>query len=215
VELLAAMAVLTLLVAALFGAFNQAQKVWLTGENRVQTFQSARATLEFMARELSQAVASTNLMFYGTPTSVYFVAPLSTSATDHGDLCEVGYEFDGSSGVWKITRRFTAPTTANTTPGGAWNIYAANWNTSWDPDPVTQACLASNCVLNLGFEYFGAAGSLGSNYSGTNLPRAVQITIDVIDARSAERFRLSSAAAITNENRRTFTTVAQLPNGRR
>ena len=50
-ELLTSIAVLAIISSLLFAAFNQATKVWLQGENRVETFTQARATLDFMTKE--------------------------------------------------------------------------------------------------------------------------------------------------------------------
>src|SRR2546426_5902 len=62
-ELMASMAILGLMTVMLFAAFNQASKAWLQGENRVESFQQARAALDFMSKELSQAIVNTNVQF--------------------------------------------------------------------------------------------------------------------------------------------------------
>jgi prepilin-type N-terminal cleavage/methylation domain-containing protein len=98
-ELLAAMAVLVVMIAMLFAAFSQASRAWLQGENRVETFTQARAALDYMSKELSQAIVTTNgppgglqgLQFLGTNNSLAFIAPVNNNPGGGGDLMEVVY----------------------------------------------------------------------------------------------------------------------------
>jgi len=198
IEMLTSMAILGVLSALLFAAFNQASKAWLQGESRVETFSQARATLDFMAQELSQAIQSSNVNFHGLLNEVDFVAPLA--ATNCSDLCQVQYVYTSTPPIanpyptWMITRHFTAPTSANipavfggTT--GYWNPASPTWWTTWDPK--TDAVLASNCVLNMSFTYYDQNGNAiplpyGNGVTpNTNLPRSIFISMDVIDSRTA------------------------------
>ena len=85
VELLTSMAILGVMMGLLFSVFDQINKAWLQGENRVETFTTARAALDLMSRELAQAVATPampnvpGITFYGSTKQIYFVAPLSTA----------------------------------------------------------------------------------------------------------------------------------------
>src|SRR5437899_1219325 len=58
IELLASLAILGLIMTMLFTVFEQVNKAWLNGENRVETFTQARALLDLMSRELSEAIAT-------------------------------------------------------------------------------------------------------------------------------------------------------------
>lgn len=60
VELLAAMAVLGLLMATVFGIFNQASRAWTLAENRTENFQNARMALDMISRELEGAIVASN-----------------------------------------------------------------------------------------------------------------------------------------------------------
>lgn len=62
VELLAAMAVLGLLMATVFGIFNQASRAWTLAENRTENFQNARMALDMISRELEGAIVASNNM---------------------------------------------------------------------------------------------------------------------------------------------------------
>src|ERR1700722_18316390 len=102
-ELLAAMAVLSVMIVMLFAAFSQASRAWLQSENRVETFTQGRVSLDLLSRELSQAIATTNISFFGNATSIAFIAPISTSPNDLVDLEEVVYQWSNGS----LTRQVT------------------------------------------------------------------------------------------------------------
>jgi prepilin-type N-terminal cleavage/methylation domain-containing protein len=93
-ELLVSISILLLLSSLLFTAFNQASKAWMQAENQVDTFQGARAALDFMAKELSQAIVTTNIQFLANLNSLAFVAPVSTSTNDGADLVQVVYRLN-------------------------------------------------------------------------------------------------------------------------
>ena len=95
-ELLASIGILAILSALLFAAFNQATKAWLQGESRVETFTQARAALDYISKELSQAIVTSNITFLGKSfpdgfsDSIAFVAPVN-GGTNAVDLMEVVY----------------------------------------------------------------------------------------------------------------------------
>ncbi len=93
-ELLVSISILLLLSSLLFTAFNQASKAWMQAENQVDTFQGARAALDFMAKELLQAIVTTNIQFLANENSLAFVAPVSTSTGDGGDLVQIVYRLN-------------------------------------------------------------------------------------------------------------------------
>lgn len=236
IELMVSMAILGLIMVMLFSIFEQINKAWLKGENRVETFTQARATLDFLSRELSQAVATPKITFYGDTNKVYFIAPVNTDPANQADLCEVGYEYesvDTGSGkpTLKITRRLTLPTAANVAVNSYWDFYANPskwWNDSAEPtgsfDPNGQATLATNNVLNLRFEYLKKDGTFfpvtspyRSELNGNTLPYAVLISLDVVDSRTATQLRLvqntgTAWQTITNSTLRSFSTLVYFPN---
>lgn len=59
-EMLASIAILGILMAIIFGIFNQTSRAWLLAENRVETFQSARLVLETMSREIETMLRASN-----------------------------------------------------------------------------------------------------------------------------------------------------------
>jgi hypothetical protein len=139
-------------MAVLFSIFEQVNKAWLNGENRVETFTQARAILDLLSREVSQAVATPTITFYGKDINdIYFVAPLNTDSGGLADLCEVGYEFDPNQ--LTLRRRFTQSANA------AWDFYAnpAGWWRTFDTSK--DVILADNGILNVSFYYYDANGN--------------------------------------------------------
>jgi prepilin-type N-terminal cleavage/methylation domain-containing protein len=226
VELLTSMAILGVMLGVLFSVFDNVQKAWLQGENRVETFTQARAILDLMSRELSQAIAANGITFHGETNRVFFVAPVANNPSDQADLCQVGYEFDPNlpqlTGAWafQITRHFIEPTSAN--------VLANNWNirsTWWSTLPLTApagdnpSILATNCIVNVQFQYFNSAGNAISP-PVNQLPYAVAISMDVVDSRTVTKMRAVPSPSlfnqtwqnITNSTLRTFYTKIYLPN---
>lgn len=114
-EVLTAIAILAFITVMLASAFNQTSKAWLQSENRVETFQSARAALDFMAKELTQAIViSTNVQFLANFDSLAFIAPVSDNSNDRADLMEVVYRLS-----WK--------TSSGTDPSGIFVDNANDW----------------------------------------------------------------------------------------
>jgi prepilin-type N-terminal cleavage/methylation domain-containing protein len=227
-EILVSMAILGLIMVVLFGIFEQVNKAWLTSESRVETFTQARAILDLMSRELSQAVATQKITFRGEANKVYFIAPVNTNPANQADLCEVGYEFESTDlpgkPTLKITRRLTQPTPLNIGAGGYWDFYAnpAAWWAVTSFDPSTEAVLATNCILNLQFQYLKKDGTLfptpyQSQFHLNSLPYAIAIYVDAVDSRTAARLRLvpnvgTAWQPITNSTLRSFSTIVYLPN---
>ena len=192
VELLTSMAILGVMLGVLFSVFDNVQKAWLTGENRVETFTQARAVLDLMSRELSQAIATNGIAFHGETNRVFFVAPVSSNPSDQADLCMVGYEFDPRlplTGDWAFQFTRHCITAATTNMAANWNIYSTTW---WSSLPLTAPAgdnsfiLATNCIVNVQFQYFKSDGSTISppfNYV-SKLPYAIAISIDVVDSRT-------------------------------
>jgi prepilin-type N-terminal cleavage/methylation domain-containing protein len=231
-ELLTSMAILGVMVVMLFSVFEQINKAWLTGENRVETFTDARAVLDLMSRELSQAITTTNapnqITFYGDTHRVYFVAPVNTDPANQADLCEVGYEYvpgAAPSFYWEITRRLTVPSPANI--GTFWDFYTDP--TSWWDDtggksfPKPDGILASNTIVNLTFQYLDINGHVlatpyRSEVNGNRLPYAVVVALDAVDSRTATKLKLvggpstSAGQSILKPTLRSFTTTVYMPN---
>lgn len=227
IELLTSMVILGVMMALLFSVFDQVNKAWLEGESRVETFTQARAALDLMSRELSQAIATNTIVFHGETNRVFFVAPVSINPADQADLCQVGYGLDPVLPVntgtlaFQITRHFIAA--ASTNVAGNWNIHSSTW---WTPLPApilgdAPSALATNCILNLQFQYFDSTGTLipafGTGFTHNYLPSSITIYMDVVDSRTATKLRAvpnvgTAWQNITNSTLRSLSTTVYLPN---
>src|ERR1041384_5260506 len=167
IELMASISILGLLVFVLFAAFNQASKAWIQGENRVETFQQARAALDDMSKELTQAMASTNISFLGSLTNVAFIAPINTG-TNAVDIEEVVYVLTTNSPP-SLVRRVSAFGSADCTtfnggvcPTTAWDFYPdvalnyRNWPETFDP---TRTAVLAEHVTSIRFEFVATNGT--------------------------------------------------------
>ncbi len=114
IELLVAMAVLSLLVVMMLGLVDSATKLWRDSENRVDAYREARAALGIMSRDLRNVLATTNTNFFllnedgafakaplgaetntNSASAAFFLTALPVNAQEDGknksDICEVGY----------------------------------------------------------------------------------------------------------------------------
>jgi prepilin-type N-terminal cleavage/methylation domain-containing protein len=213
IELLTSMAILGLIMVMLFSVFEQVNKAWLNGENRVETFTQARAILDLMSRELSQAIATSKIPFHADTNTVVFVAPVNAQGDPAADLCEVGYVFNPNA--YTLTRKLTQSTHAN------WDFYGGGlWWNSFDTNK--NAVLANDTILNLTFQYLDVFGNpIPALPQDLNkLPYAVLISMGVVDSRTAAKLRLvpippnpiTAWQTITNSTLRSFSTLVYLPN---
>jgi prepilin-type N-terminal cleavage/methylation domain-containing protein len=123
VELLVSLALLTFLMLVLGSVTESASRAWRDGQNRTETFQSARTSLEIVARELSPAVVDTRMQFVLAPSTILSaagaknVAPQSPALLwmaplgENGSLRCVGYYLyrDEAKQFYRLKRIFIAP----------------------------------------------------------------------------------------------------------
>ena len=98
VEILVATAVLCLLCVMLAGIVNNTSNAWRGQEGRQEGLREATAALAVIARDVRNAVVSTNAAwFYSSPTNVAFLSCLPQNAQEPGalgDICIVGYSLE-------------------------------------------------------------------------------------------------------------------------
>jgi type II secretory pathway pseudopilin PulG len=208
VEMLAALLCLTILIVMLTTAFNQGQRGWLYGENRVVTFQEARRALDSISADLSQAFAGGTIYFHGLSSSeLRFIAPLNTSTNSVSAFCEVGYKFDATTGA--LLRQFTPPDPSYV--GTSWNI-----NGPLDANFASQTAILSNSVRTFRFDYYPPDSGTSSWPPSNALPTAIRVTLSTIDQHTAAKIKAGGdVSALTNQAERTFTTLIYLSAGKR
>lgn len=103
IEILIAMAILTIFIGSLFVVFKNSLEVWKKSEARLTVYQNARIVLEQMSREINCALVndSTGIKFVGFASGsgkksqkdeIYFTASFENSG--QYDLCTIGYWLD-------------------------------------------------------------------------------------------------------------------------
>lgn len=171
---------------------------------------------------------------------IFFVAPApSTIASANQDLTEYGYTVVYASGFgtgieqgrYCLVRHLTQSTSAS------WNITATTnwWNDAGSLTNLVTEPFVDNVVgFNLTYEQNPPAGSPSATWtSTTTLPRAVHITICVLDSKSAIAFNAvcggstvcpglntlpvgpvgnTAAQSILDQNMRVFTRTVYLRN---
>lgn len=125
VEVLVSMALLIFLMLVLVGVTEAASRAWRSGQSRTEAFQSARTSLEIMARELAPAVVDTRMQFVVAPGSILTQAGAMNVAEqspallwmaphgEDGSLHCVGYYLsrDDVRRFYRLQRIYIAPPT--------------------------------------------------------------------------------------------------------
>jgi prepilin-type N-terminal cleavage/methylation domain-containing protein len=103
IEILVAVAVLSMVVILLFGLVESATRLWRDNENRVDAFREARAALAVISSDLRSTTPGTNYFSLtnigaaaagANSNGLYFlarVAPTAQGGGNKSDLCAIGY----------------------------------------------------------------------------------------------------------------------------
>jgi prepilin-type N-terminal cleavage/methylation domain-containing protein len=236
-ELLTSMTLLLIMVGFLAVAFNAASTAWQQGEHDVDRFQQARATLDLMQRDLSQAFVSPTVQFYATANGLAFVAPVNDDP-NAADLAEVVYRLERSQAPFRLTRRFT--TSANS----QWDVYSkpSDWprtaqTTSTVCDAVINfsvTCFYTNGLFPTPTSYWNSTPTPGVWHEPpllliplitkagdgmmTDMPPAfINVHLEVVDFRTAALLRAPGMfgtpayANLTNRATRAFDAYIKIP----
>lgn len=93
------MTVFSLLCVLLFSVVGSATRLWQTEEAQEEGFREARAALNFLSRDLANAVVTPNERWFHTDTNRFaFLTVLPSSSQsdgqDRSDICAVGYSLE-------------------------------------------------------------------------------------------------------------------------
>jgi type II secretory pathway pseudopilin PulG len=131
-ELLVSVVLLAFLMIMLVGISDSASRAWCSGQRRADTMQTARASLELFARELTPAQVDTRLQFVIAPGSILAAAPtlanniapqspvtlwMAPLGTE-GALCCVGYYLyrDDVNRFYRLKRLYIPALDSNGNP---------------------------------------------------------------------------------------------------
>jgi len=205
IELLAALAVLSMLVVMLFLAFTNCNRMMVLGSNQMEKNQVVRAVLQQISRDIErtayfpravnlyQASAATETIS-GTGISNCTLYCLSTLTTEEGNVLgsvvNVGYQATNVATVnygvpvqkWVLQRGDDAYVDQNGSPTTWWTNTFAN-STFWKT--------ISDNVLGVAFQFYTNRDLSAASWSSTNLPNSlptsVGITIWAIDSDNYNR----------------------------
>jgi len=217
VEILVATSLLVVISLFLVEIANQSARAWTQGEHQSNNRQRAQVALDFMGRELQQALLSSDpingpLEFVIDPTAVtsfpnrdtiFWQAPVATDAS-RGDLAEVGYFVRWTGTQASLCRFFVNPSdTAN------YHLYDTPSPSQWVSDSILntvapadktdhyQGLFLEN-VIGLWVQAYQVDGTayLGDSRTAGHLPAFVQISLALIDTTIAARLTASQASTV-------------------
>lgn len=193
IEILVAVAVLSLLVIMLGQMLGSMSRAWVNGQRRVNNFSKARALLDLMVRDLQGCVFRPDLAaFSGSSVAFYTKNPGAGSVFDSlRNLSLVNYSIDTSSSNSTLQRGDMAIT---------WDQSAASMsfgNTSSLPLSKVVARDTSPGVVGLKVLFILQDGTFSSTYSynPSNPVRAIGVALAVIDDQTIQQL---SGAQIAN-----------------
>lgn len=219
-ELLVAMAVLSLLVVVLMGVVDSATKLWRVNENRVESFREARAALNLIVNDLNVAFSSTNVNYFSTNVApefgasatdgaLFFMAALPPNAQDEGssyaDLCQVGYFLKyGKSGIgtaqqdtWGLYRYFKESNATFTNLVNNTALFAHS--------TASVELLARNIpFFKVDCYSTDAAGVISPWVKSTNTPVPSFVMVQIMAYNNDAAKRLLDQAAWKNTNSKVF-----------
>ena len=210
IEVLVSMTVLIVIIVMVTNMFRNASEAWDTGTQRAEMNTAARAAVEYIARELSCAVAGSMPDSQGgTATVKPFTlltanSDLSFTALSGENQALRGIRFRYNSADRTIEADFV---TNNFQP------YASVWP-GWDPNLLITNVWAFNVTV-CSNENDMLSGNARSGYASSELPACVDISIEMLGERDMTRaLRLSGVqqTGFVMTNSRVYTTRVCFPN---
>jgi hypothetical protein len=185
VELTVAMALLAFLMIILANMTDSASRAWCQGQSRAVTFQTARASLDLLARELAPAVVDTRMQFVVAPASILapsLISPENIAADspvllwmaprgNEGGLCCVGYYLyrDDTNKFYRLKRLYIPATDANG-HASAYFPQTTDFNSPRDaalqPSPTDASWFTRNWTSNASSNPFDDPNAVSSAADG-------------------------------------------------
>lgn len=214
-EILVAVAVLSVLLVILLNIVQSATGLWRQSENRAEAYRESRAALQLMAANLKNNLASTNANFFRTnlisstngngTSSVAFLATQSLAGQPQGnigDVCAIGFfvDYGDKSPIAKEKGRQSRNLYRYFL--GSNETFSALTSTGLFPDSLEAGAanteiLARNVVSCL-FRFYITNSSGGfTNWSQSPTdprPDLVEIEITAVNNERANRFGARGAA---------------------
>jgi len=169
IELLIAGVILVILFSSITAIFIGTNKSWVQNEARIQIYQNAREALDRMSREISCAFQPSSGSMqqleltddadgHGNDRLEFTAAINEPNGTGEYDLCKIGYQLDSAN---SILERYELDYGGSETGYIPWVEH----------------------ITSLQFLAFDTAGSQHASWSGSNLPKAIEIQIQAQDSQ--------------------------------
>ena len=200
VELLLTMGILVILIMILFRFFANLQTAWSASMNTTELYESARATLDVVTRDLRSALATSDdipgeHIRFDQPDaqSLWLVTAGEPPEGASCGLVEIGYRWQDQ----QFQRAFVDDTSS------AWNIYG------YRDDAADQAGYHSvvDAVMALEFICYDASMQAYTPSNATELPNVVSVALTLMDQHSYrlwQRLPTDRQAALEQKACRTF-----------
>ena len=207
-ELLVAMAILSMLMTMMFSLLGGTISLWELGNKRIEAAQTARVGLNIIANDLRRAISDQQISYTtngGNKTST--IPFLAASNSLYGILAtgktnqpfeEFGYACTNNA-VPNSDRYYLVRNYSGTNSGS--DFYSTNVADGFEGTFESQFPIIENCI-KLEFSYAntnsGAVVFTNTWASQTNLPAGVLVSVWVLDSRAAEKFSNESPDDLTN-----------------
>ncbi len=196
VELMAAMAIFLILMAALLTFLFSSQKVWSASSSRSRLYENAGMAFEMITRDLHSSLYDTQSIPFWQKNSgeLSFVSVLyGVPGTEKTNVCEVRYRMSNNE-LQRSLFRISDP---------EWDFYG-NMSTSAFDDSDFET--VTEYLVDLEFSCYDADGNLIPPSSGslTPYPNSIKIDIGMLDPGSFLKWRESGNADILNDMQRNF-----------
>ncbi len=196
IELLAAVAVFSILIVVLFGVLDAATRLWQTSERRVDSFREVRAALNVLRGDIANAVMLTNnpantnrLLPYVQTNQIAFLMRLpplqqtlggTNTAANPGDVVFVCYTYDAANAALLRQLVPSGPTFSNLLASSGTSLGPNLFNSL---SASTTETLATN-VSFLSFVYSSSPPTLltaASDYGKNVFPSLLSVVVGATD----------------------------------
>jgi len=219
IEVLVSMTVLIVIIVMVTNMFRNASEAWDMGTQRAEMNTSARAAIEYIARELSCAMAGSMPDAAGSIRTLKEFKLVNVNDV-FGNLQVESLNFTALSGDNQALRgirfRYADHTIEADFVTNNFQPYAVNWPVAWNPNLLITNVwrFAVNVFSN---ESQMAAGAIGWNYDSSfnsnSLPAAVDISIEMLGAKDMARAQgMGDPTGFVMTNSRVYTTRVCFPN---
>lgn len=216
VELLAAMAIFTVMLGMVFAMLAGAQRAWSAVDRNTRIYENARILMDLITRDLQCAIASDTdgqeIPFTADPGTITdqdllaFVAAVDPPSEADSRLCEILYAWEN----YVFKRSCIGDNTES-----AWNFYTITSGGAWaTSDPNRRQVI--NGVEDISFACFGefdsaddsdGDGMLDSGATANVVPNVVRVSFTLFDPSALDVPAGERRNQLIKQSRRSFNKI--------